>query len=141
MFIQTWFLPFALFTTATIIAFPLSSYIAWIMDGKYRPLPIFRWFEKSLNSGPQNWMQYTGSLLLFNTILFIYGYFVLAIQPYAPLNPDGKTTPVSHHYFPQRLLFYDQYRPPTLCRRSEFIQFQPNFLLHRQSFFIRCHWL
>lgn len=91
MFIQTWLLPFALLATATIIAFPLSSYIAWIMDGKYRPLPIFRWFEKSLNSGPQTWMQYTGSLLLFNTTLFIYGYLILALQPYTPLNPDGKT--------------------------------------------------
>ena len=91
MFIQIWFLPLALLATATIIAFPLSAYIAWIMDGKYRPLPVFRWFEKSLDSGPQNWMQYTGSLLLFNTILFVYGYIVLALQPYTPLNPDGKT--------------------------------------------------
>ncbi len=61
------------------------------MDGKYRPLPIFRWFENALNNGPQNWMQYAGSLLLFNTILFVYGYLVLALQPYTPLNPDGKT--------------------------------------------------
>ena len=36
-------------------------------------------------------MQYTGSLLLFNTILFVYGYVVLALQPFTPLNPDGKT--------------------------------------------------
>jgi K+-transporting ATPase ATPase A chain len=90
MFIQTWLLPFALLAAATLIAFPLSRYMAWIMDGKFRPLPILGWFEKRLDSGPQNWKQYTVSLLLFNTLLFVYGYLVLALQPWMPLNPDGK---------------------------------------------------
>jgi len=61
------------------------------MDGTYTPLPIMRWFEKKCDSGPQNWKQYMGSLLIFNTVLFIFGYVVLVLQPYAPLNPDGKT--------------------------------------------------
>src|SRR5690242_160489 len=61
------------------------------MDGKYNPLPVFGWFEKCLNSGPQNWKQYTSSLLLFNTILFVFGYLVLTLQPWLPLNPTGKT--------------------------------------------------
>jgi K+-transporting ATPase ATPase A chain len=91
MFIQTWFLPFLLLATATVIAFPLSRYMAWIMDGKYRPLPVFRWFEEHLDSGPQNWKQYTCSLLIFNTILFIFGFLILALQPWMPLNPDSKT--------------------------------------------------
>ncbi len=90
MFIQTWILPFALLAAATLIAFPLSRYMAWIMEGKYRPLPIFGWIEKRLDSGPQNWKQYTVSLLLFNGLLFVYGYVVLALQPWTPLNPDGK---------------------------------------------------
>lgn len=90
MFIQTWILPFALLVTATLLAFPLSRYMAWIMDGKYRPLPILGWFEKRLDSGPQNWKQYTLSLLIFNILLFVYGYVVLALQPWMPLNPDGK---------------------------------------------------
>jgi K+-transporting ATPase ATPase A chain len=90
MFIQTWFLPFLLLAAATLIAFPLSRYMAWIMDGKYRPLPILGWFEKRLDSGHQNWKQYTISLLLFNTLLFVYGYVVLSLQPWMPLNPDGK---------------------------------------------------
>ena len=90
MFIQTWLLPFALLATATIIAFPLSRYMAWIMDGKYRPLPILGWFEKRLDSGPQNWQQYIGSLLIFNVFMFVFGFLVLAIQPWMPLNPDGK---------------------------------------------------
>lgn len=91
MFIQTWLLPFALLATATIVAFPLSRYMAWIMDGKYRPWTVFRWFEERLDSGPQNWKQYAGSLLLFNVLMFVFGFLVLALQPWMPLNPDGKT--------------------------------------------------
>ena len=92
MFLQTWFLPFLLLLTATVIAFPLGRYLAWIMDGKYRPLPVFRWFEKRLDSGPQDWKQYAGALLVFNIVLFVYGYVVLALQKWMPLNPDGKGT-------------------------------------------------
>ena len=90
MFIQTWILPLALLVAATLIAFPLSRYMAWIMEGRYRPLRIFQWIEKRLDSGPQNWKQYTVSLLLFNSLMFVYGYVVLALQPWTPLNPDGK---------------------------------------------------
>ena len=90
MFIQTWLLPLALMVTATLVAFPLSRYMAWIMEGKYRPLPVLGWFEKRLDSGPQNWKQYTGSLLIFNIVLFVFGYLVLTLQPWMPLNPDGK---------------------------------------------------
>ncbi len=90
MFMQTWLLPFLLLAAAAIIAFPLSRYLAWIMDGKYRPLPVMGWIEKKLDSGPQNWKQYAGSLLVFNTLLFVLGFAVLALQQWLPLNPDGK---------------------------------------------------
>lgn len=90
MFVQVWLLPAALITTATLIAFPLSRYLAWIMDGKYRPWRVFGWFEKRLDSGPQSWTQYAGSLLTFNLVLFVYGFAVLALQPWMPLNQDGK---------------------------------------------------
>jgi potassium-transporting ATPase potassium-binding subunit len=90
MFMQIWFLPIALLVTATLVAYPLSRYLAWIMDGKYRHLPILGWFEKRLDSGTQNWKQYTGSLLIFNTVLFVFGYLVLTLQPWMPLNQDGK---------------------------------------------------
>ena len=91
MFIQTWFLPFSLLATATVVAFPLSRYLAWIMDGKYRPWLILGWFEKRLDSGPQTWGQYTSSLLVFNAVLFVFGFLILALQPWMPLNPDAKT--------------------------------------------------
>jgi len=91
VFIQTWLLPFTLLATATLIAFPLSRYLTFIMDGKYRPAPIFASLENHVNSGPQNWKQYASSLLIFNTVLFIFSFLVLALQPWMPLNPDGKT--------------------------------------------------
>jgi len=91
VWIQVWLLPFALLIAATLVAFPLSRYLTWIMDGHYRPIAFFAWFENRLNNGGQNWQQYATSLLFFNTILFIFGYLVLALQPWMPLNPDGKT--------------------------------------------------
>jgi K+-transporting ATPase ATPase A chain len=90
MFMQVWSLPFALFVTGLLVAIPLSKYMMWLMEGKYKPLPVFGWIEKRLDSGPQNWKQYVGSLLIFNTVLFIFGYLVLVLQPWLPLNPDGK---------------------------------------------------
>jgi K+-transporting ATPase ATPase A chain len=90
-FIQVWLLPFALLAFATVLAFPLSRYMAWIMDGKYRPFRIFAWFEKRLDSGEQNWKQYLFALLIFNIFMFVYTFLVLAIQPYTPMNPRGLT--------------------------------------------------
>jgi K+-transporting ATPase ATPase A chain len=85
-----WLLPISMLVATTILAIPMSRYLAWIMDGKYHPPRIFAWFEQTLDSGPQNWKQYTLSLLVFNTALFVFGFIVLALQPWMPLNPDGK---------------------------------------------------
>jgi K+-transporting ATPase ATPase A chain len=85
-----WLLPISILVVTTLLAIPLSKYLAWIMDAKYRPLPFFRWIETRLNSGPQNWKQYTASLLLFNTVLFVFGFVVLWLQPWMPLNGLGR---------------------------------------------------
>jgi K+-transporting ATPase ATPase A chain len=81
-----WFLPAALIVFTLIAAIPLSKYIAWIMEGKYRPWPFFNWVEKRLDTGPMNWKQYTAALLIFNTVLFVWGFAVLSLQPVMPLN-------------------------------------------------------
>ena len=81
-----WFLPISILVATTILAIPVSIYLAWIMNGKYRAPAVLRWFEDRLNSGPQNWKQYVASLLIFNTALFIFGFIVLAIQPWMPMN-------------------------------------------------------
>ena len=60
------------------------------MDGRYKAPRWLAWFEARLNTGEQNWKQYTVSLLVFNIILFIFGFIVLYLQPVAPLNPLGR---------------------------------------------------
>ena len=91
MLTQIWLLPIAILIVTAVLSFPLGRYLTWIMNGKYKPLSVFEWFEKRLNSGPQNWKQYVGSMLIFNTVLFIFGFVVLSLQPLLPLNPSGKT--------------------------------------------------
>ena len=84
-----WLLPICVIVFTIAIAVPLSRYMAKIMDGSYRAPAVLRWFEKRLDSGPQNWKQYTVALLAFNAVLFVYGYTVLSLQPWMPLNPRG----------------------------------------------------
>src|SRR5271157_4905008 len=84
-----WLLPVSIIVFTIVIAIPVSRYMAKIMDGKYKASRIFGWFEKHLDSGPQNWKQYTVALLVFNTVLFVYGYIVLSLQPWMTLNPRG----------------------------------------------------
>ena len=47
-----WLLPISILVVTTLLAIPLSKYLSWIMDGKYRPWGPFRWIENNLNSGP-----------------------------------------------------------------------------------------
>src|SRR5262245_65342167 len=82
-----WLLPVSILVTAAILSIPLSRYLAWIMDGRYHAPRLLRWFEERLDTGPQTWKQYTAALLIFNAVLFIYGFIVLALQPVMPLNP------------------------------------------------------
>ena len=44
----------------------------------------------ALDTGPQNWKQYAFAFMAFNVVTFLVGFAVLALQPYLPLNPDGK---------------------------------------------------
>ncbi len=84
-----WLLPISIIVFTILIAVPVSRYMARIMDGNYKPPRLFGWFEKHLDSGAQNWKQYTVALLVFNAVLFVYGYIVLSLQPWMPLNPRG----------------------------------------------------
>lgn len=84
-----WLLPISIIVFTILIAIPLSRYMAKIMDGNYRAPTLLSWFERRLDSGRQNWKQYTIALLVFNVVLFVYGYIVLSLQPLMPLNPRG----------------------------------------------------
>src|ERR1700688_2494214 len=84
-----WLLPISIIVFTIIIAITLRRYMTKTMDGKYRPRRLLQCFEKRLDSGPQDWKQYTIALLVFNTVIFVYGYIVLSLQPWMPLNPRG----------------------------------------------------
>ena len=94
-----WLLPISIIVLTLIVAIPLSKYMAWIMEGKYRPWAGFRWVEKRLDAGPMNWKQYTAALLIFNTALFLWGFIVLSLQPVMPLNDLKKGDVVPHDNF------------------------------------------
>ncbi len=85
-----WFLPLVIVATAIVLSFPVGRYLAWIMDGRYRPPRWLRRIEQRLDTGPQTWKQYAVALLLFNLVMFVFSYVVLALQPRLPLNPDDK---------------------------------------------------
>jgi K+-transporting ATPase ATPase A chain len=85
-----WFLPFLIVGTTIALSIPVGCYLAWIMDGRYRAPHWLRWLERRLDTGAQNWKQYALSLLLFNTLMFVFGFIVLSVQPLAPLNPGNK---------------------------------------------------
>src|SRR5712692_3753831 len=87
---QIWFLPLLTIITAVLLSIPVGRYLARIMDGRYRPPRWLAWFETRLNTGPQNWKKYAVALLLFNTIMFVAAFVLLALQPLMPLNPDSK---------------------------------------------------
>ena len=82
-----WLLPISVLLFSVAVAFPLGWYLAWIMDGHYRAPRALNWCERRVNSGPQSWKQYAVALLVFNTVLYVFGYLVLALQPFMPLNP------------------------------------------------------
>jgi potassium-transporting ATPase potassium-binding subunit len=84
-----WLFPILAIGVPVILSIPLSGYLAWIMDGHYKAPKFLRWFEDRVNSGPMNWKQYTLALLIFNTVLYVFGFIVLSLQPWMPLNPRG----------------------------------------------------
>jgi K+-transporting ATPase ATPase A chain len=87
---SVWILPLLILGTTVVLSVPVGHYLAWIMDGRYRPRGPLAWIERVLNTGPQDWKQYAISLVLFNTVMFMFGFAVLQAQPVWPLNPDQK---------------------------------------------------
>jgi K+-transporting ATPase ATPase A chain len=85
-----WFLPGLILATTVLLSIPAGFYLAWIMDGRYRAPRWLQWIERRFDTGVQGWKQYIVSLLLFNTLLFIFGFAILALQPWLPFAPAGK---------------------------------------------------
>jgi len=85
-----WFLPILILGLTFALSIPFGYYLAWIMDGRYRAPGWLRWIEKLVDTGPQKtWKDYTLALILFNTLMFVVGFVLVACQPLFPLNPNG----------------------------------------------------
>ncbi len=88
--LQIWLPPLLVIVTTVLLSFPMGRYLAKILDGKYQAPRWLAWIESRMNTGPQGWKQYTLALLLFNTVMFLVAFALLALQPYLWLNPDGQ---------------------------------------------------
>jgi K+-transporting ATPase ATPase A chain len=87
---QVWLLPILVFAIVLALAVPIGLYMAKVFEGRLRLPSWLRWIESQFDTGPQNWKQYALAFMAFNVVTFIIGFAVLALQPYLPLNPDGK---------------------------------------------------
>ncbi len=85
-----WTLPILIVAVSVLLSIPVGRYMAKVMDYSYQPRGILKWFEQRLDTGPQNWKQYSIAMLIFTTASFLVGFAILAFQPWLPLNPDNK---------------------------------------------------
>ncbi len=85
-----WTLPVLILVVTFALAIPVGLYMAWVFEGNYRLPGALRWIESKIDTGPQDWKQYCLAFMLFNVVTFVWGFAVLSLQPYLPLNPDGK---------------------------------------------------
>ena len=90
------FVGFIVGTTA-ILSWPLGRYMKWAMDpnapdsgtaGQFTR--AFQFVGGAITRAAQDWKRYMVSLLIFNVIMFVVCFSILALQQYLPLNPEGK---------------------------------------------------
>ena len=85
-----WALPILIVGVSVVLSLPLGRYMAKVMESDWRPPAPFGWFEQKVNTGPQDWKQYSIAMLTFSLVGFLVGFALLALQPWLPLNPDQK---------------------------------------------------
>jgi K+-transporting ATPase ATPase A chain len=85
-----WTLPILIVAATVALSFPVGRYMAKVMESSFRPAGLLGWIERRLDTGPQTWKQYAIAMMLFSTLGFVVGFAILALQPWLPLNPDGK---------------------------------------------------
>jgi K+-transporting ATPase ATPase A chain len=80
-----------------LLSWPLGRYMKWAMDpdpaeggaaGRFTGL--FQRLAGPMARQSQGWKAYVVSLLVFNVVMFVVSFGVMALQQYLPLNPDGK---------------------------------------------------
>jgi potassium-transporting ATPase potassium-binding subunit len=81
-----------------LLSWPLGRYMKWAMD-PVEPAGSPSGWTRSFRSigGPlsrqsQDWKAYMVAVLIFNAVMFVVSFAILALQQYLPLNPDSKGT-------------------------------------------------
>ncbi|MCC7423240.1 MAG: potassium-transporting ATPase subunit A [Planctomycetaceae bacterium] len=87
-----WTLPILILGVTILLSIPLGLFMAGALDGRTRAPRLLRAVEDRIDTGPQDWKQYAGSMLLWTVATFVIGFLVLQFQAYLPLNPDNKGT-------------------------------------------------
>jgi potassium-transporting ATPase potassium-binding subunit len=78
-----------------ILSWPIGRYMKWAMDPALPAGGLDGWtraFQRiggPLARASQDWKQYMVALLVFNVVMFVVTFTILALQQYLPLNPDG----------------------------------------------------
>ncbi len=85
-----WTFPILILAVVIALGIPLGLYLARLFDDKLRLPAWLTWPERLLDTGPQNWKQYSLAMLVLNSACFVVGFLVLANQQHLPLNPDNK---------------------------------------------------
>ena len=80
-----WTLPILIVAVSVLLSIPVGRYMAKVMDYSYQPRGFLKWFERRLDTGPQNWKQYSIAMLIFTTASFLVGFAILAFQPWLAL--------------------------------------------------------
>lgn len=81
-------LPILIIGLTIALSIPLGRYVARVLDRDGARNRV----ERSIDTGPQTWKHYVRAMLVSNFVIFLFGFFVLATQPWHPgfLNPDNK---------------------------------------------------
>ena len=85
------------FAVLLVLTKPLGSYMARVYEGQRTFLhPLLRPLERLLyrlggvkEDVEQRWTQYTGSVLAFSLVCFVFAYVIQRLQGFLPLNPAG----------------------------------------------------
>jgi K+-transporting ATPase ATPase A chain len=82
--------------TTVVLSWPLGRYLKWAMDPDApdaraaRLTRTFQFVGGPITRAGQDWKRYVVSMLIFNVIMFVVSYSIMATQQYLPLNPDVK---------------------------------------------------
>jgi K+-transporting ATPase ATPase A chain len=78
-----------------LLSWPLGRYMKWAMDPVEPATAPNGWTRTFQSIGgplcrvPQDWRAYMIAMLVFNAVMFVVSFSILALQQYLPLNPDG----------------------------------------------------